>query len=157
MIRLIPMTQADYEAFVAWAIPDYAAEQVKSGAWKEETALEKAEQAFAGLLSEGLAATDQSFYVIQDETTEQEVGYIWFGVREDDGRKSVALYDIVIHEAHRRRRYGHQTLEALEKQAREQGASRILLHVFGHNTGARALYQQAGYVERNVTMVRELD
>ena len=157
MIRLVPMTEDDYEAFIAWAIPDYAAEQVKSGAWDEETALEKAEQAFKELLSEGLAATNQSFYVIQDEATEQNVGYIWFGIREESGRKFVALYDIVIHAAHRRQGYGLQALQAMEKQAQEQGASRVILHVFGHNTGARALYQQAGYVERNVTMVRELD
>lgn len=156
MIRLVPMTEDDYEAFISWAIPDYAAEQVKSGAWEEETALEKAEQAFKGLLSGGLAAADQSFYVIQDETTEPDVGYVWFGIREEGGRKFVALYDILIHEAHRRRGYGRQALQAMEKQARAQDASRILLHVFGHNTGARALYQQAGYVERNLTMVREL-
>lgn len=156
MIRLAPMAEDDYETFIAWAIPDYAEEQVKSGAWEEETALEKAKQAFKGLLSEGLAAPDQSFCVIQDETTEQDVGYIWFGLREEDNRKFVALYDIVIHQAHRRQGYGRQALQAMERQAREQGASRILLHVFGHNTGARALYQQVGYVERNVTMVREL-
>jgi ribosomal protein S18 acetylase RimI-like enzyme len=31
-----------------------------------------------------------------------------------------------------------------------------VLHVFGHNQPARALYRKLGYVERDVTMVKRL-
>ena len=45
---------------------------------------------------------------------------------------------------------------ALEDKVREQGLTRIALHVFRHNEGARALYRRSGYVEKGITMTKEL-
>ncbi|MCK5786660.1 MAG: GNAT family N-acetyltransferase [Candidatus Sabulitectum sp.] len=38
----------------------------------------------------------------------------------------------------------------------EEGIREIELHVFGHNTPARALYQKIGYVEADVTMRKQI-
>ena len=109
------MIENDYEKFIAWAVPNYAQEQVKARAWQPETAMEQAKQTFKGLLSEGLSAPNQSFYVIQDKTTGQDIGYIRFGVRKEGERQFMALYEIVIHEAHRRHGYAWQALQAMEE------------------------------------------
>ena len=41
---LIPMTQPEFEIFLARAIPDYAADNVRAGYWSESEALEKSRE-----------------------------------------------------------------------------------------------------------------
>jgi ribosomal protein S18 acetylase RimI-like enzyme len=72
------------------------------------------------------------------------------------GSRFVVLYDFLVFEAYRRLGYGSGALKAMEKRVREEGMEKVVLHVFGHNEGARALYRKTGYVERNITMVKEL-
>ena len=36
---------------------------------------------------------------------------------------------------------------AIEDKARESGISKIILHVFDHNTAAKAMYDKLGFVE----------
>jgi ribosomal protein S18 acetylase RimI-like enzyme len=45
---------------------------------------------------------------------------------------------------------------ALDLSARQQGATKLALHVFAHNTPARELYRALGYKETNVVMSKEL-
>ncbi len=44
----------------------------------------------------------------------------------------------------------------MEKIARDKGAQKISLHVFGYNLGARKLYTKLGYAETNVAMSKAL-
>jgi hypothetical protein len=55
------------------------------------------------------------------------------------------LYDIELAPATRGRGLGRATMLAAEDAARELGADRIRLNVFGHNTAARRLYESLGY------------
>jgi len=153
MMRLVAMTEEDYQQFIAWAVADYAQEQVKASAWQPEEAMQQAKKAFDALLPDGLSTSNQFLCVIEDEEN-TPVGYMWFGVREEGECRFAALYELVIFEEYRRRGHASQALEALENKVREQGMKQIILHVFGHNEGARALYRKSGYVERNVTMVK---
>jgi GNAT superfamily N-acetyltransferase len=45
---------------------------------------------------------------------------------------------------------------ALEQFAKEHGAARIAVHVFGHNGPAREFYRELGYRERDVVVAKEL-
>ena len=157
MIRLVSMNEDDYRRFIAWALQDYAQQQIEAGAWRPEEAVGLAQVAIDMLLPEGLSSPGQFLYVIERETDGEQLGYLWFGVREEGESRYAALYDCVIFEAHRRRGYASEALRAMEEKVREQGMRKIVLHVFGHNEGARALYRKMGYTERNVTMVRELE
>ena len=47
-------------------------------------------------------------------------------------------------------------LAAVEDYARQHGCIGVMLHVFGTNTGARALYGKAGYDETNVMMLKRV-
>jgi RimJ/RimL family protein N-acetyltransferase len=66
------------------------------------------------------------------------------------------IYDIEIYEPFRRRGYASQALLAAEDKARELGLKAIALHVFGYNTGARALYDKLGYRVTDLTMAKDL-
>ena len=156
MVQLIPMNKADYERFLDWAVSDYAQEKVRAGTWKPEDARQLAEGAFESLLPEGLSSPNQYLYVLVDETLDRHLGFLWYGLRDGEGEPFAALYEVVIFEAYRRQGYGSGSLRALEEQVKKSGVSKIVLHVFGHNEPARALYRKLGYVERNVTMAKEL-
>jgi ribosomal protein S18 acetylase RimI-like enzyme len=155
MTRLVLMSEDDYQKFITWAVADYAQEQVKAGTWQSENAMELSKKAFDTLLPDGLLTVDHYLYVIVGEANNQ-VGYLWFGIRKEGGSHFALLCDLVIFETYRRRGHASRALLAMEDEVRSQGVTKILLHVFGHNEKARALYRKSGYVERNVTMVKEI-
>ena len=111
-------------------------------------------KAFESLLPEGNATSSHRLCAVVDDETGARVGYLWFGERESEESRYVVVYEFMIREEHRRRGYGTEALRALEDEVRAMDVDRIMLHVFGHNHAARALYQKVGYLERNVTMVR---
>ena len=45
----------------------------------------------------------------------------------------------------------------MEKRAAEFEAQKVELHVFGHNPGARALYERSGFATTSVVMSKRLD
>ena len=58
------------------------------------------------------------------------------------------LFDIVTHEAHRRRGYARRIVEGLLRSAWELGARHAYLQVQQENTGARKLYSRFGFEEK---------
>ena len=46
---------------------------------------------------------------------------------------------------------------ALEEEVRRRGLSGIALHVFGHNDGARALYDKLGFRPTNISMFKPIE
>lgn len=156
MIQLVPMTAAEFADYMKGAVPNYAEEQVRAGSWPSDDAAERARQAFEALLPEGQMTPNQSLNMLVDDASNERVGILWYGIRDEAAGRFVALFDFEVFEAHRRRGFGAQALEALERAATAHGITRIALHVFGHNTAARALYQKAGFTEMHVTMAKNL-
>ncbi len=156
MIELQPMTKEEFEAYVVRSIAEYSAEGVRSGQWHPDEAHAKARQTFNQLLPDGLQSTDHYLFTLRDGET--PVGILWFGVRSR-GRlePSAFVYDIYINEEHRRRGFATQAMQALETKVQELGLHRIGLHVFGHNQGARELYEKLGYITTNIQMAKDLD
>jgi RimJ/RimL family protein N-acetyltransferase len=155
MVKLAPLSEEDYQSWHDWALEDYASDIVRSGMPKEQ-AEEKSRSDFEQGLPNGLNSENQYLYSVQDEQTGEKVGVIWLAIQQRSERKVAFLYDIVIWEPFRGKGYGTAALQATEDRARELGAVRIGLHVFGHNEGARKLYKRLGYVETNVNMSRDL-
>jgi ribosomal protein S18 acetylase RimI-like enzyme len=87
----------------------------------------------------------------------ERVGYAWFVPEDRPFGRVVFIYDIAVDPAHRRKGYAQAALGEIEAFARERGCVGVQLHVFGGNTGARRLYQRAGYVETDVTMIKRVD
>ena len=82
---------------------------------------------------------------------------LWISSRDSGVGQSLWIYDIIVHEQFRRRGYARRILKLAEDRARELGAARVELHVFGHNHAARTLYEKTGYEVSSIVMVKQLD
>lgn len=154
MINIIPMAEADYQAYLDRIIPEYAAEKVQAGNWSEVDALERSRNEFERLLPQGIHTSDNFVGTLQNENGES-VGVLWYELSEK--RLGTAfIFDFEIYAPFRRRGYASQALAALEPHARARGVKKLELHVFGSNTAARELYKKVGYIETNVHMAKEI-
>lgn len=157
IVQLIPMGDEAFRVYLETAVAEYAHDKVSAGNWLAEDALQLSEQAFRKFLPDGLQTENNHFYLIFDGAREQAVGMTWFEMQVSRLRKSAFILDFVIYEAFRRQGYGLEALEAVERQARQMGVSKIDLHVFAHNQAARALYEKAGFQVTNISMSKNLE
>lgn len=149
------MSDADYASFLATAIPGFAADKVASGQWSSEQSLELSRKAYEELLPEGLKTANHYLYCVLDDQG-QTVGTLWFAAIEQAGKRIGYINDIEIWPEHRRRGHATRALTAAEDEARSLGLCGIGLHVFGHNAGARTLYEALGYQPTNINMFKPL-
>ena len=155
MVRLIPMTGKEFEEYLERNIERYAEENVKAEYWAPAEALEKSRKEHQQLLPTGLATKDHHFLKIQDEGA-MVIGAAWLKAIHDTALPSGFVYDLFIEEAHRGQGYGKQAMLALEERAKELGLRTLALHVFAHNSVARALYERLGYEVKSLNMIRVL-
>jgi RimJ/RimL family protein N-acetyltransferase len=156
MVRLAPMTEAEYQTYLGISVREYAGEKVQAGNWQPEEALERSAQEFQRLLPEGVTTRDQYLYTIEDPMLEKKAGMIWLARIRQGTKPIMFIYDFRIDGPFRRKGYGEQALRAAEDQARALELDAIALHVFGFNHGARALYEKPGYEITNINMAKKL-
>lgn len=156
MIRFVTFTDADYRAWLIQAIPEFALTNVHDGRWTLEESIEKSKQAHAALLPQGLQTPGHFFVWLQDADSGADVGTLWWEESDKAGRREAFVYDIDIRESARRRGFGRAAFHELERVAREHGMQQLGLHVFGHNHGARRLYDELGFQPTSITMRKNL-
>lgn len=156
MVQLVPMTDADLQAFLAQAIDDYANEHIRGGRWTPDEAYAESAREFAELLPDGVQSPDQFLYMIHADSVDEPVGVLWFARRTRGGKGSAFIYEVQVFPQFQRRGYAQQAFEALEPLARSLGLESISLHVFGHNHAARALYEKLGFSPTNIMMNKPL-
>ena len=156
MVRLVPMTDAEFQTYLEFDIQRYAEGQVKAGNWDAAEALEKSRRDHQQLLPDGLATRNHHLFSLEDEDTGSKVGMIWFALDDQEPHRTAYVYDFIIHDEFRRRGYGTQALQALEIKVKELGINKISLHVFEHNHAARALYEKVGYEITGLDMLKRL-
>ena len=123
----------------------YAREHVTAGNWTPEEALDRAREATAGFLPQGMA-TPGMLFLVGELADGSPVGWLWIGLTHPRGLADCAfLYDIEVAAGHRGRGLGRALLAAGERVAREHGAQALELNVFGTNETARKLYETSGY------------
>ena len=154
MIALTPMTDKDYSAYLDRAVQGYADEHVKAGNWSQDEALERSRKEFEGLLPKGVQTPSNYIFTLLNEASEK-VGFIWYAIQPERPQRAF-IYDFEVYETFRRRGYANQSLAAMEQDAKPRGVRQVELHVFGHNTAARALYRKAGFEETNVIMTKTI-
>lgn len=152
MIRFVPFTDADYRAWLIQAIPEFALTNVDDGRWTLEESIEKSKQAHAELLPQGLQTPGHFFVRLQDADSGADVGTLWWEESDKAGMREAYVYDIEIAERARRRGYARAAFGELERVGRERGVNQLGLHVFGHNHGARRLYDELGFQPTSITM-----
>ena len=156
MIRLILMSDTQFNDYIQTLLNNYAQEHVNAGNWSADEAPAKAKAQIGELLPNGVATPDHYIYVVEDTTAQAQVGILWLAVEDRAGRPTAFIYDIEIFESYQRRGYGTQTMAAAEAKAKELGLVEIALHVFGSNERARALYRKVGFEEVDVLMSKRI-
>jgi len=113
---------------------------------------EKAGRDHGALLPDGKPTAGQHLFCIEDERGDA-IGRLWFAARPS----GVWLYEIELEEWVRGRGLGREAMLAFEERARELGAEKVTLNVFGGNEVARSLYRSLGYAEESVHMGKRLE
>lgn len=156
MITLEPMNPDSFASYREAASSGYAHDNVASGRWPKQGALQRSYEDFDASLPQGLATPDNFLYEINSEATGATVGIIWFAVVVKNGLKSAFVYDVEVKPEFRRQGYARAAFVALEPIVKALGLPSIGLHVFGHNPGAQALYHSLGYSVTGVNMLKRL-
>ena len=155
MLRLVPMTQAEFDAFIEISMRDQAQGQVQAGYLRAEQADEVIKKQREQFLPDDAATPNHFFFTIEDKDS-AKVGGLWYTVAEQDGKRQFFVIDIQVFDKYRRRGYGTQAFGMMEEKAREMRITTISLHVFKHNHSARAMYEKLGYVGTGKEMSKEL-
>ena len=156
MLELRPMDDGSFQAFLAHAVPQYAAEKVRSGEWSAQEARARGEGEFTMLLPQGQHTPQNFLFDLHDPESGQNVGVLWYALRQSGAEASAFVYEIEIFPDFRRRGYATQAFALLDADAAKNGAGSVQLHVFGHNHGARALYEQLGFFPTNLILRKNL-
>lgn len=154
--ELVPMDAPAFRAFVEQTAVEYAADKVASGQWRASDAEAMARRELDELLPQGLATPGHRLFTLCDAESGDAVGTLWIAEQVRGGRTIAYVYDIAVAPAHRRRGHAARAFEALEAMVRELGWEGIALHVFGHNDGARALYEGLGFRPTNIHLFKEV-
>lgn len=141
-VELRAMTPAEYEAFMARAIGEYAEDKARAGDFDPETAYEESRAECDRLLPDGLDTAGHLLLTAVDGGT--AVGLLWLALPGVQ-RRSAWVFDIRVDEEHRGRGYGRAIMLAGERVLVERGVGELGLNVFGDNTVARHLYESLGF------------
>ena len=154
MIRLVPMTESEFEAYLEQTIPEYAADKVRAGHWPKEEALERARKSYHEALPQGVQTENNYLFRLHLDESGERIGMIW--LKHEAPRPHGFIFDIVLDETQRGKGHGKQAMLALEEFAKGMGLETIGLHVFAHNVAAMKLYHGLGYEVTNQNMVKQL-
>ena len=155
-VRFVPFTDVDFHAWLLQAIPAFALSNVEDGRWTLAESIGKSREAHVLLLPQGLQTPGQFFMHLHDADGDDRIGTLWWSEAEKGGALEAYVYNIEIEESARRRGYARAALLELERVAREHGLQRVGLHVFGHNRGARRLYEALGFEPTSITLRKVL-
>jgi len=154
MVRFRDMTADEFTAYRAWMLEDYAGNIARNRRIALDDARRSSEEQIAELLPDGRETPNHLFFVLLDDASGEQVGYLWCHL--EPGKKWAFIYDIFIHELYRGQGYGSSALTQLEQLLRARGIERLALHVFGDNPRAQSLYQKLGYWITGISMQKEL-
>ena len=111
----------------------------------------RASRDYESLFPDGVPKEGQHLFALEDEGG-AVIGRLFFATRP----AGVWLYEIELDERVRGRGLGREAMLAFEDLARELGAEKVTLNVFGGNEVARSLYRSLGYAEEAVHMGKRL-
>ncbi|HEV7183951.1 MAG TPA: GNAT family N-acetyltransferase [Leifsonia sp.] len=136
------------EEFAEWQTAiaeEFAAAQIAAGNWEPEGAVQRAIDANAQMLPNGLSTP--RMLILRGITGDGEaIGRVWVGLDHPRGAPNTAfLHDIEVDEQCRGRGLGRDLLAAVESTVRDAGIGALELNVFGGNVTAVHLYESTGY------------
>ncbi len=155
-VELKSMNEAEFSSWREVSKVNYAKDREKEG-YTPEDARALSEKSFQSLLPEGILTKDQYLYVVCDSENSSQVGILWWGLQKQGTKFLPWIYDIAIDEHQRGKGYGKATMLAAEADVKAKGHDKLGLHVFGHNSVARSLYEALNFRITNVVMQKDLN
>ena len=137
-LELPPMTQAEFDGFLAVMADDYAGELAAAGMTPEAAAQRSREQ-MGELIPRAWRRPACMFFTAW--VGDEPVGRLWLSTRARWRSSTTSRWS----PGQRRKGYGAAIMNAGALWAREHGHPALGLNVFAHNPGARALYDRLGY------------
>ena len=156
MLYLQPMTENEFVAYKNWMIEDYARDLASNYRLSLDEAQLISAREMEASLSQGRVTPNHYLYsiVIPTGDGESPIGYLWLEV--DSQKKRCFICDIFLHPEFRHQGWGRKVLELLDNAMKQQGITRIGLHVFANNTIAQEFYRKMGYQLTGLNMQKTL-
>lgn len=155
MIRLRAMRPGEFAAYLAYFIPDYAAEISTNYDLDLDAATARAEADVASSLGQGVETAGQLLLcLVAADDPGLTLGYLWCAPDPVDG--SVFVSDFYLAPEHRGQGYGRAALAALEQRFSGPDFGEIRLRVAADNLRARRIYEAAGYSVTGINMHKRL-
>ncbi|MBV7403446.1 GNAT family N-acetyltransferase [Enterobacter sp. ENT03] len=149
MITFTPMSDAEYPAFLAYFIPDYAQEIAENYRLTDDAALRHATAEVNASLHAGVNTPGQTLLTIV-HAPDGAVGYLWY--KADPLLKSVYVNDLSIFPHLRNQGLGRLALAELEHKLRDEGYQQIKLRVAAENKTAQHVYAASGFNVTGINM-----
>lgn len=150
-VRLRELRDDEFPAWLEAARSFYVSDLERHADLPRKEAEEKADRDYGTLFPDGKPTGGQHLLTIEDSRG-VSIGRLFFAERSN----GIWLYEIEIEESVRGRGLGREAMLAFEQRARELGARKVTLNVFGGNEVARSLYRSLGYAEESVHMGKRL-
>jgi ribosomal protein S18 acetylase RimI-like enzyme len=150
------MTEDEFTNVREYMITALAEDNIEGDVWRADNALQKSREALQSMLPDGLGTENTFLFTLKEPSLSEVVGFIYLMIEGVDSIPFVHISYLEIYGPYQRKGYGAQTLQAVEAKAREMGIANVGLHVFGYNTGARALYEKLGYQVGGLYMRKKL-
>jgi len=154
MVRLVPMTEAEFRDSFERTVVRRATDSVRRGFWSKERASEAARAELAVFIPQGRGTPNHHFVKVIDESNGRQVGEVWYFAREEGGKVRFWVDWLWTDPQQRRRGYATAVLQQLSHEAAKLGADRIGLYVFMDNPHAIALYSKLGFTAASMGMTK---
>ena len=153
MLKIRSMTEAEFEriilkqSFEAYVkdIEVYKDEFIKH--FKGSTPREFADNQFKKMLAAGVRSSNQTFWIVLKEDTDEEIGHLWYTALHD--KNLCLLTDIFVVKKYRGQGFGTEILHNWENHVKESHPELkgLYLSVFNHNERAKNLYERYGFMK----------
>jgi len=158
-VMLRAMGAGALAAFLERSSAEYVRERIEAGD-SPEYAAERAAQSNAEYFPGGRPAEGQLVFEVVDGSERADggevVGTIWLGPFSLEHPTAWWVFDVEIVAERRGHGYGRLAMQLAEVEAREHGAEKLGLNVFGHNAVAQNLYRSLGYETTAINMAKPL-
>jgi mycothiol synthase len=154
-VELIDLTPAEYEARRPSMAEEYAHDVALNFGVPVDRAREHAAHQIDVGLPDGVDTKGQLLLKAVDDG--REVGFLWLSLPGTVYPSMGWISEVRVDAELRGRGYGRRIIAAGESDLVARDVRRIGLHVFGHNDGARRLYERLGYRVLSQVRSRPID
>jgi len=153
MLALRPMRDPEFIAYLAYFVPDYAAEIAANYGVSDAEAFARASREIADDLPAGPGTPGEVLLCIVNDG-DGIVGYVWY--RPDTAARSAFICDFHILPAHQGQGFGRTALSLIEDRLAAEGITDLRLRVAADNSRARHVYETSGFHTTGINMSKRI-